>query len=122
MFRLEFENLLSYDAGQVGIDLDVSLQIVGKSVDFTAKIDTGSSHCIFERKHGEELGLEIETGMPQRFGTATGGFLAYGHEITLVTAGFIFDSIVFFPHEETINKNVLRRFGWLDRVVLGLID
>lgn len=122
MFRLEFENLLSYDAGQVGIDIDVSLKIVGKSVEFTAKIDTGASNCIFERRFGEELGLDIESGMPQRFGTATSGFLAYGHELTLVTSDFEFDSMVFFPQEEAIKRNVLGRFGWLDHVVLGLID
>ena len=38
---------------------------------FEAKIDTGSSLCIFERKHGERLGIEIESGEELRISTAT---------------------------------------------------
>jgi hypothetical protein len=79
-------------------------------------------HCIFERKFGEKIGLEIENGMRQNFGTATGTFLAYGHELTLIVAGFEFDSMVFFPENEHIKRNVLGRTGWLDRIILGLID
>jgi len=29
---------------------------------FEAKLDTGSANCIFERVHGENLGLTIESG------------------------------------------------------------
>ena len=122
MFQLDFEYFSVYDAGKIGIDLDVSLQLGIQTVDFTAKIDTGSSRCIFERRLGEELGLQIETGLPQQFGTATGGFLAFGHELTLIVAGFEFESMVFFPENENINRNVLGRTGWLDRIILGLID
>jgi hypothetical protein len=57
---------------------------LNKSVELVAKIDTGASHCLFERHYGEQLGLEIETGIAQKFSTATGTFLAYGHNLTLV--------------------------------------
>jgi len=30
--------------------------------------------------------------------------------------------MAFFPADEEIRRNVLGRFGWLDRVVLGLVD
>ena len=33
-----------------------------------------------------------------------------------------FDSIVYFYADEDLDRNALRRHGWLDRVVLGLID
>ena len=37
-------------------------------------------------------------------------------------AEFEFDTIVYFPSDSEIGRNVLGRFGWLDRVVLGLVD
>lgn len=87
-----------------------------------AKLDTGASCCIFQRKYGEELGFDIEKGMRQPLGTATGTFISYGHEVTVSVAGFQFDTIVFFAADVEINRNVLGRVGWLDRVVLGLVD
>ena len=44
-----------------------------------AKIDTGATHSIFERKHGKKLGLKIETGLPERISTASGSFWAFAH-------------------------------------------
>jgi hypothetical protein len=98
------------------------LKLSGKTVSLTAKIDTGADHCIFERRFGEELGLKIEDGIKQRFSTATGTFLAYGHNVALITEGLEFDSYIFFYENENQTTNVLGRFGWLDRIVLGLID
>ena len=121
-YQLNFETLLSYDRRDVGINLDVNIKSNEQSINLTAKIDTGASCCIFERRQGEQLGIPIEQGMRQVFGTATGQFLAYGHEVTLSVAGFEFDSLVFFAADEEIRRSVLGRIGWLDRVVLGLVD
>ncbi|MGI8467975.1 MAG: aspartyl protease family protein [Pyrinomonadaceae bacterium] len=122
MFQLNFDKFLSYDTGEIGINLNVALKLTGKNVDLIAKIDTGATHCLFERKFGEQLGLDIETGIPQKFSTATGIFLAYGHNITLITENLEFDSYVFFYADESHKPNVLGRFGWLDRIILGLVD
>jgi hypothetical protein len=121
-FQLEFEKLLSYDVGEPGITLHATLKQKDRSLDVPVKVDTGASCCIFERRYGEQLGVEIETGMRQVFGTATGTFVGYGHEVTLSLADFQFDTMVFFPSDAEITRNVLGRFGWLDRVVLGLVD
>ena len=120
--HLTFERVIQYDPGQPGITLDVSLSLSAASVNFPAKVDTGAGYCIFERRHGEALGLNIESGLPQPISTVTGRFLTYGHEVTLSAAGYDFDSIVYFAADEDIGRNVLGRHGWLDRVVLGLID
>ena len=120
--HLDFEKLLTYDLGELGITVAVVLELKDQSASFDAKIDTGADHCIFERKFGEQLGLTIEKGVHQRFGTATGTFLAYGHELSLQIADMKFDSMIFFAAEESFTRNVLGRFGWLDRVVLGLVD
>lgn len=121
-YQLEFEKLLSYDVDEPGITLTASLKLKDQSLDVPVKVDTGASCCIFERRFGEQLGFDIESGMRQSFGTATGTFVAYGHEVTLSIAEFEFDTIVFFPSDAEITRNVLGRFGWLDRVVLGLVD
>jgi hypothetical protein len=122
MFQLHFEKLLEYDTAKTGINLNVILKLAGKTVNLTAKIDTGADHCIFERRFGEELGLKIEDGIKQRFSTATGTFLAYGHNVGLITEGLEFDSFIFFYENENQTPSVLGRFGWLDRIILGLVD
>lgn len=120
--QLDFEKLKTYEISDEGIYLDVEIKFVDVSVNFSAKIDTAATYSIFERRYGEQLGLDIESGMRQRFGTAMGGFYAYGFRVTLSTAGFDFNSMVFFATDESFTKNVLGRIGWLDKVVLGLID
>ncbi|MEK6303347.1 MAG: aspartyl protease family protein [Acidobacteriota bacterium] len=119
---MEFEKLLSYDVGEPGITLEATLKLKEQTFDLPVKVDTGASCCLFERRVGEALGFDIEMGMRQLFGTATGTFVGYGHEVTLSVAEFEFDTIVFFPSDAEIARNVLGRFGWLDRVVLGLVD
>ncbi len=52
-YRLDFEKSFKYDAGENGITINTILKLSDKSVYFPAKIDTGSSLCIFERKYGE---------------------------------------------------------------------
>ena len=121
-YQLEFEKLLSYDVGEPGITLQATLKLNEQSLAVPVKVDTGASCCLFERRFGEHLGLDFESGLKQLFGTATGTFVGYGHEVTLNVAEFEFDTIVFFPSDEKITRNVLGRFGWLDRVVLGLVD
>ncbi len=121
-YQLEFERLLSYDVGEPGITLQANLRLKEKNFDVPVKIDTGASCCIFARRFGEELGFDIDKGMRQSFGTVTGTFLAYGHEVTLRVADLEFNTIAFFTSDAELRRNVLGRFGWLDRVVLGLVD
>jgi len=56
------------------------------------------------------------------FQTATGRVEAFGHRVTIETLGLNFESVVYFFADERINKNLLGRLGWLDRIRLGLID
>ncbi len=121
-YDLAFDTLLNYDTGVPGISIEVELRVDDSSVLVSAKVDTGSDRCIFARNVGEQLGFEIESGELQVFGTATGSFVAYGHPITLITAGYEFDSTVYFASDESFDRSVLGRFGWLDRMVLGVND
>ncbi|MCW5960074.1 MAG: hypothetical protein KIS76_07915 [Pyrinomonadaceae bacterium] len=122
MHRLDFENLILYDAGRVGISLDVKIQLGNLTANLEAKIDTGAEGCIFERKYGEQIGIEIESGELQNFSTTTNSFNTYGHSVTLITKGFRFDSYVFFAADESFQKNILGRYGWLNRLIVGIND
>lgn len=119
---LEFEVVHNYNLFEVGITVKAILVSGDLKVDVEAKIDTGSTYCIFERHHGEGLNLEIEDGNPIQISTATGTFRAFGHELSLTVLGIETVSTVYFAESEHFDRNVLGRIGWLDRVKLGLIE
>lgn len=122
METVSFDQVHIYNTLKVGITVSVILFSSDVSVDFEAKVDTGSSFCVFERKHAERLNLDVESGELLRISTATDGFDAYGHDLTLLVMGIETYSKVYFAKEEFFTRNVLGRQGWLDRVKLGLID
>lgn len=121
-YAIELSEVHRYDTLKTGITLSVLLKYNSLTIDFEAKLDTGSSHCIFARGYGEYLGLEIENGFPQTFGTAVGNFRAFGHELTINVFDIEFVSTVYFAAERSFPRKVLGRQGFLDRVKLGLID
>ena len=47
-----------YDTLKIGITIPVRLVANDSIAVFEAKLDTGSANCIFERVHGENLGLK----------------------------------------------------------------
>jgi predicted aspartyl protease len=122
METLTFSEVYHYDTRKTGITVDVNIQYGGQDLNTDAKVDTGASYCIFRRKEGEHLGIDIESGDEIRFGTAMGSFIAYGHEVALVVLGIETFSTVCFAADESFSRNVLGRQGWLDRVKLGLVD
>jgi hypothetical protein len=122
MESIDYSEIYNYDTMLVGITVPVLLLDSAENSAFKAKIDTGSSFCIFERKNGERLGLEIESGEELSINTATDSFTAYGHEVTMFVLGIETYAKVYFAKEEWFTRNVLGRQGFLDRVKLGLID
>jgi hypothetical protein len=122
LHTLSFEKLVSYDSGTIGITVEVELQLSDLTTNFQAKIDTGAESCIFERSFGEALELEVEAGESQKFETATGSFLTFGHSVTLIVEDFQFDSYVYFAEDYNFRRNVLGRFGFLDRVIVAIDD
>ncbi|MBS1795005.1 MAG: hypothetical protein JSS81_14185 [Acidobacteria bacterium] len=119
---LEFDIVHNYSLFEVGITVKAVLKNGDLSVDPDAKIDTGSTYCIFERYLGEGLDIDVESGTPLRIGTATGSFQVFGHELELSVFGIETISTVYFAESEFFARNVLGRIGWLDRVKLGLIE
>ena len=122
MYRLDFDTLHSYAAAQVGITVPVVLKSGDKSVPLAASIDTGATFCLFRAELATALGLELTNGELKRFRTANSNFDAYGHEVEMSVLGLTTFSTVYFFADAAINKNVLGRVGWLDRVRLGLVE
>ena len=112
----------TYTDRENGIAVPVTLLFGEERIEIPAIVDTGSTFCLFQRRFGDALGLDVESGMRQEFRTAAGQFLAYGHELTLSTLGIEVDATVYFFADEAIRKNVLGRRGWLDRVRLAIVD
>ena len=122
IYSLDFSHLIEYNAGLPGISFDVEISVGGAAAKLSAKIDTGSTDCVFARKHGEQVGLKIEAGEFVRIGTAVGGFATYRHYITLSFLDYSFDAGVCFAADESFNRNVLGRNDFLNQVLLGLND
>ncbi len=121
-YTLTFTQLAEYDAGQPGITVTVELRLSEKLVKVEAKIDTGSTNCIFARRFGEELGLVIEDGLPKRIRTAMSSFMTYEHEVNLSVLDFNFTVLVCFAEDSAFQTNVLGRYGFLMQVKFGLVD
>ena len=122
MPAIEFSRTHSYLPAGDGISLPIILNNGEERVKLLAQVDTGASHCLVERRHGELLNLDVEAGDPMAFRTSTGRVEAFGHLVTIKTLGLNFESVVYFFADERINKNLLGRLGWMDRIRLGLID
>ena len=122
MHTLTFEVLAKYDPGDKGITVPVELSCGLKIVMALPKLDTGSSFCIFQRELGEELGLDIESGIPEQISTPTGSFLAYGHNVLMSALGFQWEVMVYFASIPEFSRNVLGRYGWMQQLKLGIVD
>jgi hypothetical protein len=83
MAELAFTHSYKYKDAAGGIELPVVLIGTSETVDLVACLDTGASNCLFERLHGELLNLDVESGGPKTFRTATGRVETIGPLITL---------------------------------------
>lgn len=119
---LTFDELHEYDTRKTGITLPVLLISGEFDTDVEAKLDTGASHSIFARIHGENLHLDIESGEPLTVSTVRESFRVFGHELTIRFLDLEFYTKIYFAEDETMRRSVLGRQGFLDRVKLGLID
>ena len=121
-WQLTFDRMLTYDAGQAGITIGIAVRLGPDNVTCEAKMDTGSTFCIFARKIGEDLGCRIEDGMKRMVSTVTGSFFVYLHQVTLSVSGFEFDALVGFAADEAFQRNVLGRRGFMEQLILGMAD
>jgi hypothetical protein len=120
--QLDFKIGYQYQSAKGGVSIPTTLTTGQRTVECFAKIDTGSEYCLFQRKLADNLSLDLESGYPLKLETLTGSFLAFGHEIILVTLGIAFEVMVYFATDYGLSRNLLGRNGWLQQVNLGLCD
>jgi len=119
---LTFDKTHYYNTLKSGITLTAILHHGQESVECEVRLDTGSSHCIFKRAHGELLGIDIESAVAENIGTVMGSFKAHLHTVTIEVLGIRSEAAVYFAADEHFTRSVLGRIAWLDRVKLGLVD
>ena len=121
--QLNFDIVHTYDDSDDGIVIPVILNSGGNTIRTQGCVDCGAGHCLFSNEVGKQLGLDIESGFPMRFGPASGGSLeAFGHEVNIQTLGLSFDAVIFFAKYPGLRRNLLGRIGWLRYLQVGLID
>ena len=121
--NLTFTTRHQYDQTAISISVPVELKVGDRGVRVpNTKLDTGATFCIFQQGIGESLGLDVEGGHQERIATATGQFLAYGHEVLLSALGFEFPVVVYFANVPGFGRNILGRRGWLEQLRIGIID
>lgn len=108
--------------GERGILIPVSLRYADRETDFFAHVDTGSSFCIFQRRHAVRVGIAVESSAPTRISTVAGSFLAYAHRVALGVLGIELEATVYFAEDPAMPRDVLGQTGWLDRMRLGVVD
>ena len=111
-----------YDSGRADIEVPATLIAGSHEVEAYAKIDTGSTFCVFEKRYARTLGLTDEDGEPLRMYSVNGAFIVYGHELSIRVLDIEHTSVVYFYADDDFGRNVLCRRGWLDRVRLGIVD
>lgn len=122
-WTLTFDERINYPHNKQGINLTAILSVGNElPISVEAKLDTGSTFCVFQHHFAKLLGLEIEKGEPEIILTATGKFIAYGHEVTMKIENLEWDASVYFAQDESFPVNVLGRIGFLDRLKIGLVD
>ena len=74
---LDFDAELEYEETAAGILVPIRLIHGDRSVELTARLDTGAADCLFDRYYADILGLP-NSGVERHYRTVTGSFQAFG--------------------------------------------
>jgi hypothetical protein len=117
---LGFDADFAYEESAAGILIPIRLIHNDRSVELSARLDTGAADCLFDRFYAEILDLP-NVGVERNYRTITGSFHAFGHEVTIETLGLRWSALVFFHAMGNPAHSFVGRRGWLDRVRLGIV-
>ena len=120
--QLTFNEELRYADDPAGITFPTLISYGGKTLRASAKVDCGADVCLFSREIGEELGLQVEQGIPKTLNLLNSSLEAFGHEVVIQTSDLIFQSVIYFAKYPGLPRNILGRQGWLRNIRLAIID
>jgi hypothetical protein len=83
---LDFDADFAHEKNDAGILVPVRLNHRGRSVELSARLDTGAADCLFDRFYADIRGLP-DAGLERSYRTVTGSFQAFGHEVMIETLG-----------------------------------
>lgn len=121
-YALDFSHQHSYSSFPAITVPVVLTSDVNTTIDFQAKVDTGSPYCIFERRYAEWLDLDLTSGILTRIETPTGSFSCYGHELIVSVFEIEWQAVVYFAELHAFRTSVVGRVGFLDRLSVGIVD
>ena len=121
-YALGFSNLHNYSRFPAITVPIVLIADVNTSIDLQAKVDTGSTYCIFEKRHADWLDLDLTSGTLMRMETPTGSFYRYGHELIVSVFDMEWQAVVYFAEHEAFRTSVVGRTGFLDHLKVGIVD
>lgn len=91
-----------------------------------ARVDSGSSYCVFGRQWADVLSLDWETGQPLMISTAAGAFYAHLHEVTVKLLNFEWTTWVAFAEWDIMPpspaRDVLGLNGLFDHFLVAIDD
>lgn len=91
-----------------------------------ARVDSGSSFCVFGPQWADVLGLDWEAGEPLTISTAAGMFYAHLHEVTIQLLEFEWNGWVAFAEWDTMPpspaRDVLGLNGFFDHFLVAIDD
>src|SRR5262249_43765175 len=86
-----------------GVTVQVALAAnTRETISIDARVDCGSSYCVFGRQWADVLGLDWEAGEPLVIVTAAGSFHAHVHEVTVQLLDFQWTAWVAFAEWDTM--------------------
>ncbi len=97
--------------------IPVRISTDGKSVQYSALIDSGADFCIFEGEVAEYLGIDVRSGPKEVFGgiQERGGATAFLHEIMLTVGGWDYRTMVGFSYDIAKHgSGILGQKGFFD--------
>jgi hypothetical protein len=120
--QMNFDVAYLYEDSTEGISLPITLTYGNNQIRSYAKVDTGAEFCIFSLELGENLGIDVSSGIPKTMGSLTGTLDTFGHEVIIQACGIAVQSVAFFAKYPGLPRNLLGRNGWIRKLRLGIVD
>jgi len=110
-----------------GVTVQVTLAAnATETISIEARVDSGSSFCVFGRQWADLLGLDWEAGDRLIISTATGIFAAHLQEVTIRLLDYEWTGWVAFAEWDTMPpspaRDVLGLNGFFDHFLVAIDD